>query len=192
MKLFRIILFFLISSCSDNGYKTAINFYKNNRYEFLKSGLVNLNFESRVGYYEQDTNRTVIFRVIVTDLENIVVIGDLKYFNLIYKISTDNIQNIDRIEFKLQNNIWVGIIDSTTKITQLNKTGLEYFLDLDKFRNRWQISMIYKYDSTITIGFYDKENQLIYKGSRILDINTNRIEKLDSLWTYEKLKKVYD
>ncbi len=194
MKSFWIIIvcFLFLLSCSDSGYKTIIDFYTNNRNDFLKSGLVNENFGERGWYYQQDEKGKVIYRVLIVDSCNIIVSGDFNYFNSIYKISCDTLKNQDRIEFKLHNNDWIGVIDSTTRVTQLNKTGLEYFLDLEKLRHKWGISMIYKYNSTITIRFYDNKNELIYKGFQSPDINTERIERLDSLWTYKKLKKSYD
>ncbi len=193
MKSFSIILlcFLFLLSCSDSGYKESIDFYNSHRGDFVKSGLINQDFIGRGGYYVRNSDGKMAYQVLIYDTTDIIVIGDLNYFNSTYKIANYTFKKYCRFDFKLLKNDWIGVDDTTTKITNLNRTGLDYFLNIEKLRRKWHIQRIFKNDSSISLVFYNKKNELIYKGPNTYDTNTKRIEKLDSLWTYRKLKKEY-
>jgi hypothetical protein len=194
MKSFILILlsFLFLLSCSDNGYKTTIDFYNNHRDDFLKSGLINQDFIGRGGYCLRNIDGKIIYQVLIYDTTNIIVLGDLNYFNSTYKVANYTFKKYCRFDFKLIKNDWIGVDDTTTKITNLNRTGLDYFLNIEKLRRKWLIQRIFKNDSSISLVFYNKKNELIYKGSNTYNTNIKRIEKLDFLWTYRKLKNEYE
>jgi hypothetical protein len=188
---FVILLILIISSCRDDSYLDLEKFYKDYRFNFLKSDLTRIRYNSRLGFFRTDKNGFFLYHVIFRDTSEIIING-LSKLRKDYNITNDSSIKNQIIKFKLINGKWISINDSNILLKHINYDILDYFRGLELLRIKWHISMIHLYDSTITLRFYNNKEELIYKDSGTNDINTKKTEKLDSLWTFKKLKISYD
>jgi hypothetical protein len=187
---FIILIVLIISSCRDFSYIDLKKFYSDYRFDFIKSDLTRIGYNSRFGFFRTDKNG-FFYSVIFRDTNEIIING-LSKLRKDYNITNDSIIKNENVRFKLINGNWISLNDSTFLLKHFNFDILDYFRGLELLRIKWHISMIHIYDSTITLRFYNNKEELIYKDSGLKDLNTKKIEKLDSLWTLKKLKKSYD